>query len=375
MKYSETGFRSLYKRFAVFELNESLMNCLEGFPRKDEANCVIVYGYIDHEAGMTLELLCAGKQNGKELEMFDGDDERRAVARIEGVKDLEFTVLGDDEWLTQKHSKKIEMLSGYSVNEEIETSRSFTFLDGCRHEFFPDDIMVVILKDDFEPEGCWVNIFGLGERCFIGRVLSEPNQDFGCHIGDEIKFYAQKQDDDSVMCFSDGTPLNRCSAEDLEDGQMLRDAVAKFKEEQNEINLYRLLNLLRDSYVWVPCTAVMDEQDEAKLQKMFEDAGGDTDKIIGETFTTSESVRLIPDILQNGDEFFFPIFSSAEEMGEYGEHFSKVQKHMLEAMALAQNNEKNISGMVLDAFSGQFVINTDLIKLIWEMQSKVEHGD
>ena len=156
---------------------------------------------------------------------------------------------------------------------------------------------------------------------------------------------------------------------------MLRDAVAKFKEEQNEINLYRLLNLLRDSYVWVPCTAVMDEQDEAKLQKMFEDAGGDTDKIIGETFTTSESVRLIPDILQNGNEFFFPIFSSAEEMGEYGEHFSKVQKHMLEAMVLARNNEKNISGMVLDAFSGQFVINTDLMKLIWEMQSKVEHGD
>ena len=361
MKYIEIGFRSLYKRFAVFELNENLMNCLEGFPRKDEANCVIVYGYIDHEAGMTLELLCAGKQNGKELEMFDGDDERRAVARIDGVKDLEFTVLGDDEWLTTKHCKKIEMLSGYSVNEEIETSRSFTFLDGCRHEFFPDDIMVVILKDDFEPEGCWVNIFGLGERCFIGRLLSEPNQDFGCHIGDEIKFYAQKQDDDSVMCFSDGTPLNRC--------------YAKFKEEQNEINLYRLLNLLRDSYVWVPCTAVMDEQDEAKLQKMFEDAGGDTDKIIGETFTTSESVRLIPDILQNGNEFFFPIFSSAEEMGEYGEHFSKVQKHMLEAMALAQNNEKKVSGMVLDAFSGQFVINTDLIKLIWEMQSKVEHGD
>ncbi len=62
-------------------------------------------------------------------------------------------------------------------------------------------------------------------------------------------------------------------------------------------------------------------------------------------------------------------------MGEYGEHFSKVQKHMLEAMTLAQNNEKNISGMVLDAFSGQFVINTDLMKLIWEMQSKVETND
>ncbi len=321
---------------------------------------------------MTLELLCAGKQNGKELEMFDGDDERRAVARIEGVKDLEFTVLGDDEWLTQKYSKKIEMLSGYSVNEEIETSRSFTFLDGCRHDFYPDDIMVGIFKDGLQPEGCWVNISGLGDHCFIGKLLNEPNQDFGCHAGDEIEFFVNERDNKTIICCSDGTPLNRYIAEDLDDGQMLRDAVAKFKEEQNEHNFMRVLQYLRDSYVWVPCTAVMDKQDEAKLQKMIEDADGDTDKIIGETFTTSESVRLIPDILQNGDEFFFPIFSSAEEMGEYGEHFSKVQKHIFEAMAIAQNNEKKVSGMVLDAFSGQFVINIEMMNLIKKMDSKVE---
>ena len=153
---------------------------------------------------------------------------------------------------------------------------------------------------------------------------------------------------------------------------MLRDAVAKFKEEQNERNFLRVLQYLRDSYVWVPCTAVMDKQDEAKLQKMIEDADGDTDKIVGETFTTSESVRLIPDILQSGDEFFFPIFSSAEEMGEYGENFSKVQKHIFEAMAIAQNNEKKVSGMVLDAFSGQFVINIEMMNLIKKMDSKVE---
>ncbi len=372
MKYSETGFRSLYKRFAVFELNGNILKCLEGFPRKDEANCVIVYGYIDHEAGMTLELLCAGKQNGKELEMFDGDDERRAVARIEGVKDLEFTVLGDDEWLSQKYSKKIEMLSGYSVNEEIETSRSFTFLDSCRHDFYPDDIMVGIFKDGLQPEGCWVNISGLGDHCFIGKLLNEPNQDFGCHAGDEIEFFVNERDDKTIICCSDGTPLNRYTAEDLDDGQMLRDAVAKFKEEQNEHNFMRVLQYLRDSYVWVPCTAVMDKQDEAKLQKMIEDADGDTDKIVGETFTTSESVRLIPDILQSGDEFFFPIFSSAEEMGEYGEHFSKVQKHIFEAMVIAQNNEKKVSGMVLDAFSGQFVINIEMMNIIKKMDSKVE---
>lgn len=372
MKYSETGFRSLYKRFAVFDLNDSLISCLDGFPRADEANCVIAYGYIDHDAGVTLEILSAARKTESELEMFDGSDERRAIARIGSVENAEFTVLGDDEWLKQRYSEKIDMLKTYDVKEDIERSRGMTFLDGCRHDFYPDDIMVGIFKDGLQPEGCWVKICGLGERCFIGKLLNEPNQDFGCHEGDEIVFFANERDDKTIICCSDGTPLNIYTAEDLEDGQMLRDAVAKFKEEQNERNFMKVLQYLRDSYVWVPCTAVMNEQDEGKLQKMIEDANGDTNSIIGQTFTTTESVRLIPDILQNGDEFFFPIFSSAEEMGEYGEHFSKVQKHIFEAMALAQNNEKKISGMVLDAFSGQFVINTDMMKLIREIHSIVE---
>ena len=53
---------------------------------------------------------------------------------------------------------------------------------------------------------------------------------------------------------------------------------------------------------------------------------------------------MVPDILQNGDNFFFPVFTSEEEMGEYGVHFSKIQQHFLEAMNLARNNEKNVCG-------------------------------
>ena len=60
-------------------------------------------------------------------------------------------------------------------------------------------------------------------------------------------------------------------------------------------------------------------------------------------------MRLIPDVLQSGDEFYFPIFSTVEAMGEYGESFSKVQHSVLKAISMAKNNEKNISGLVLNA--------------------------
>ena len=68
--------------------------------------------------------------------------------------------------------------------------------------------------------------------------------------------------------------------------------------------------------------------------------------MIGKTFSTKEAVRMIPDILQNGEQFFFPIFSSVEEMGEYGEHFSKVQKHILEVIPMARNCAERIFRIV-----------------------------
>ena len=71
---------------------------------------------------------------------------------------------------------------------------------------------------------------------------------------------------------------------------------------------------------------------------------------------------MIPDILQKGDEFFFPVFSSAEEMGEYGERFSKIEKHFLEVANLARNNEKNVKGIVINAFTESFVIPSTFLR-------------
>ena len=94
--------------------------------------------------------------------------------------------------------------------------------------------------------------------------------------------------------------------------------------------------------------------------------------MIGKTFSTKEAVRMIPDILQNGEQFFFPIFSSVEEMGEYGEHFSKVQKHILEGIPMARNSEKNVAGIVLNAFSESFILDAELFDMIENMKSRLE---
>ena len=58
-------------------------------------------------------------------------------------------------------------------------------------------------------------------------------------------------------------------------------------------------------------------------------------------------------------------------MGEYGDHFSKVEKHFLETIVLARNNEKDVTGIVINAFSEPFVVNKELFELIEGMESSL----
>ena len=168
-------------------------------------------------------------------------------------------------------------------------------------------------------------------------------------------------------------PDDQITAELLEDGSFLKKATEICNRNSTQLNMIKLLRILRDSYVWVPCYAILSDADYAMIEKMAKDAesGEGLDSLKGQQFTTMDNVRLVPDILQNGDAFFFPVFTSAEEMGEYGDHFSKVEKHFLETIVLARNNEKDVTGIVINAFSEPFVVNKELFELIEGMESSL----
>ncbi len=160
----------------------------------------------------------------------------------------------------------------------------------------------------------------------------------------------------------------------LEDGSFLKKATEICNRNRTKLNMIKLCRILRDSWIWVPCQAIMGEMDEDTFSKMVAEAAekGDLDSLVGREFVSHDQIRLVPDILQNGDDFFFPVFTSAEEMGEYGNGFSKVQKHFLEAAALARNNEKDVKGIVINAFSEPFVVSKELFDLIAGMDSSID---
>ena len=144
----------------------------------------------------------------------------------------------------------------------------------------------------------------------------------------------------------------------------LEAALAKYYDVENEINLMNVIRLLRDSFVWVPCTAVLSEEDQKQFEEMLDACDGDFDKIVGEEVVSKDNIRLVPDILKNDDGYFFPIFSSVEAMGEYGNGFSKVQKHISEIVPMARSNDRELAGIVLNAFTQPFVVPADMWQVL-----------
>ncbi len=375
MKYKETGFRAFYRHFTAIPMKEELKAALKDFPEADTADCILTYGYADREAGLTLEILAAGKKSGDGDRFAEGNDDISSKIRIGEVAEDDAAFFKDEDGsLAEKFAKKLAALHGYDVSEEIEKTREMDFLDGSRDDTCVDDVLVYLIRDGLEPEGCWTRITGLGDHCIMGELLNEPDQDFGYHAGEEIAFFVRETEDKKILCFSDMNPSKKITAKDLEDGSMLEAAVTAFNKERTEEHLLDILEILRDSYVWVPCTAVLSEEDRKRWEEIAEKLDNDPDadpgELIGKEFRTQGETRLIPDILQNGDNYFFPVFSTAEAMGEYGNHFSKVQKHMLEVIPLARNNEKELAGIVLNAFSEPFVLD----KQIWDTVEKMKSG-
>lgn len=172
-------------------------------------------------------------------------------------------------------------------------------------------------------------------------------------------------------------PDEPITAELLKDGSFLKRAVEICNRNRTRLNLIKLCKILRDSRVWIPCNMVFSDSDKEAIDKVVTEAieNNDLDSIEGLTFTSHDQVRMVPDILKNGDEFFFPVFTSDEEMGEYGEQFSKIEAHFLEAASLARNNEKNVKGIVINAFSEPFVVPCEMFDMIAEIPSSIETED
>ena len=184
MKYSEVGFRETYRKFCLFEMNDTIHNALRRFPGANKANSVLSYGYIDHEDGMKMEVLCACKKDGEGISLAPGTDEVSCNISIHAIEDVEFEHI--DRRIGARFSKKMESVSRYEPSEN-EGLRNRYDLDFLRDKHNPDDVMVILRrKGEEKGEGVWVRLEGITEMFIIGELLNEPYDDFGYQKGDMV---------------------------------------------------------------------------------------------------------------------------------------------------------------------------------------------
>lgn len=96
-------------------LRDDMKQYIKHLPDAEKANCILTYGYIDNEAGLTMEVICAGIRDGNMFTFFECSEEVRAILRIGSVIEDEFYVLDDsDETLSSQSEYYPEMVFEYT---------------------------------------------------------------------------------------------------------------------------------------------------------------------------------------------------------------------------------------------------------------------
>ena len=128
-----------------------------------------------------------------------------------------------------------------------------------------------------------------------------------------------------------------------EKSMTLSDYKKAYLREKTTESIEALFKELKQAKVWVPFNAsLMDGSDG------------------------QESARLKPDILQKGDDYFYPCFLTEEDIPkDYYERFSWLQLPLTDCLFAAEGMDSfPVRGIVLDAFSDPVEIDKGAFEAI-----------
>ena len=161
---------------------------LAGFHVRPDDNAMLVFCYIDREAGISYELLCAAYIfDDGEVAFEPGNDDTSYKFRY-GTFQGEIADIKGYKPFGQFAGKVQMIVDHYSAPEDILEVRRIQQLDLSRAQGFPDDIVVYFIKDGLEPEKVWCRTVGSdrSRNLIQMKLLNEPKSPYGMHEGDII---------------------------------------------------------------------------------------------------------------------------------------------------------------------------------------------
>lgn len=208
-KIGETDFRNLLNKIVYVELGPDIKKDLgEKIDILNEDDGLLLYGYIDEAAGLSFHVLCSANIRNNTLKYGRLQNDTRVIIRKEQLNDSKYLSMNFCELDYSVFKKITEQIDkGYQcTNKSTEEMRDFKFLDSMRHIDFPDDIQVLLIKDNLKIEQVWVKCWEYTEDELFGKLLNEPEQDFGIHKGYIIGFAPVKHKD-KIFCAYTGRYL------------------------------------------------------------------------------------------------------------------------------------------------------------------------
>lgn len=203
----QVNFRELYHQFLLVEdidiKTKALIKKTEYKIRPDD-NAMLVFGYIDHAAGISFELLAAAHV------FEDGTISLGPMNETASFKFRYGSFAGKVSRFTDKArvipylGRADLIIKGYQCSDDVEKIRQMPELDALRAPGYPDDIVVHFIKEGYRPEGIWCRAEGIDskERLFIMKMLNEPHAPFGRHEGDTVLVKAFRMDDGKLGAFA-----------------------------------------------------------------------------------------------------------------------------------------------------------------------------
>ena len=198
MKVYEMSFRDMNQKMVEIH-GVKMVKLLEKMGLKlDHLYGALMYGYIDHNAGFTFEIMA--------LETKKQNIEYRIVPiRVSckiprfDVQEMNIEIL--DNVNVDLFQDKIDIVAKTTqVSKELEELRLYKELDPSRHLEYPDDVMVYFLEEGKEPEACWIRLEGMQDGKMYGTVLTALHQDFGVKEKDTVYFGMTQMEDDKLAC-------------------------------------------------------------------------------------------------------------------------------------------------------------------------------
>lgn len=199
-------FREFYHRIC-FVKSEKLANmcALAKFQKEPEDDGVILYGYIDRSHGLSfIAICCAHIDASGSIACAPVGQNIFLRISADSIKDTRFFDLMESNCDTYEFNTFIERAMCFEDNNlQIELMRQNRGLDSMRHPEYPDDIRVLLYKENLQPEQVWVRGIGAinSDGYWLGRLLNEPYEDYGCHNGEEIVFRCVAEDGSEPICY------------------------------------------------------------------------------------------------------------------------------------------------------------------------------